>query len=92
MRDLRGTGIAGLLGDLVASGEPVLAVSAHAPHRARALAPRVGGFALTSWAALEDDPGLAAGFPHVVVVDPPPRPLLGPSVRGGMDAPGVGYA
>jgi single-stranded-DNA-specific exonuclease len=83
VRDLRGTGIAGLLGDLVATGEPVLAVSAHAPHRAGALAPRVGGFALTSWAALEDDPGLAAAFAHVVAVDPPPRPLLGhPSGEG----------
>jgi single-stranded-DNA-specific exonuclease len=51
-------------------------VAAHAPHRARALAPRVGGFALTSWAALEDDPGLAAPFVHVVAVDPPSRPLL----------------
>ena len=70
-RDVRGTGIAGLLGDLVASGEPVLAVAAHAPHRARALAARVGGFALTSWAALEDEPELAAAFPHVVAVDPP---------------------
>ena len=48
-----------LLGDLVATGEPVLAVTAHAPHRARVLADRVGGFALTSWAALEDDPELA---------------------------------
>jgi single-stranded-DNA-specific exonuclease len=76
VRDLRGTGIAGLLGDLVASGEPVLAVTAHAPHRARALAGRVGGFALTSWAALEDDPGLAAPFTHVVAVDPPTRALL----------------
>ena len=47
-RDLRGTGIAGLLADLVATGEPVLAVVAHAPHRARALAARVGGFALTA--------------------------------------------
>jgi single-stranded-DNA-specific exonuclease len=75
-RDLRGTGIAGVLGDLVASGEPVLAVTAHAPYRARTLAERVGGFAVTSWAALEDDPGLARGFPHVVVVDPPTRPLL----------------
>ena len=75
-RDLRGTGIAGILGDLVASGEPVLAVTAHAPHRARALAARVGGFAVTSWAALEDDPGLAAPFTHVVAVDPPTRPLL----------------
>ena len=34
-------------------------MTAHAPHRARALRGRVGGFALTSWAALEDDPGLA---------------------------------
>ena len=74
-RDLRGTGIAGILGDLVASGEPVLAVTAHAPHRAQALAARVGGFAVTSWAALEDDPGLAAPFPHLVAVDPPPRAL-----------------
>ena len=52
-------------------GEPVLAVAAHAPHRARALADRVGGFALCSWAALEDDPELAAPFAHVVAVDPP---------------------
>src|SRR4051794_23523823 len=70
-RDLRGTGIAGLLGDLVACGEPVLAVAAHAPHRARTLANRVGGFALTSWAALADDPDLALPFTHVVAVDPP---------------------
>jgi single-stranded-DNA-specific exonuclease len=76
VRDVRGTGIAGLLGDLVASGEPVLAVTAHAPHRARALAGRVGGFAVTSWAALEDDPGLAAPFAHVVALDPPAGPLL----------------
>ena len=80
-RDLRGTGIAGILGDLVASGEPVLAVTAHAPHRARALADRVGGFAVASWAALEDDPGLARAFPHVVVVDPPTRHAAGPSGR-----------
>ena len=76
VRDLRGTGIAGLLADLVASDEPVLAVTAHAPHRARALERRVGGFAVTSWAALEDDPGLAEPFMHVVAVDPPTRPLL----------------
>lgn len=75
-RDLRGTGIAGLLGDLVASGEPVLAVTAHAPHRARALAERVGGFALTSWAALEDAPELAEPFVHVVAIDPPTRPTV----------------
>jgi single-stranded-DNA-specific exonuclease len=70
--DRRDGGIAGLLGDLVASGEPVLAVTAHAEHRARALRDRVGGFALTSWAALATDPRLAAEHLHVVVVDPPP--------------------
>ena len=83
-------GIAGLLGDLVATGEPVLAVTAHAPHRARALAGRAGGFALTSWAALADDPALAAPFPHVVALDPPAGAAARPSVRGGLDPPGLG--
>jgi single-stranded-DNA-specific exonuclease len=71
LRDLRGQGIAGTLADLVATGEPVLAVTCHAPHRARALCGRVGGFAVCSWAALEDDPALADGFAHVVALDPP---------------------
>lgn len=75
VRDVRGGGIAGLLADLVATGEPVLALTAHGPHRARALAARLGCFALCSWAALADDPGLAAGFAHVVAVDPPSAPL-----------------
>jgi single-stranded-DNA-specific exonuclease len=70
--DRRDGGIAGLLGDLVASGEPVLAVTAHAEHRARALRDRVGGFALTSWPALAADPRLAAEHVHVVAVDPAP--------------------
>ncbi len=70
-RDARGTGIAGVLADLVASGEPVLAVVAHAPHRARVLRGRLGGFAVCSWAALEADPELAAPFAHLVAVDPP---------------------
>jgi single-stranded-DNA-specific exonuclease len=69
-----GVGVAGLVGDLVASGDDVLVVTAHAPHRARALSGRVGGFALTSWAALHDDPGLARPFAHVVALDPPARP------------------
>jgi single-stranded-DNA-specific exonuclease len=74
--DARGGGIAGLLGDLVASGARVLAVSAHAQHRADALRDRVGGFALTTWAALEDDPELARRYAHVVAVDPPPHAHL----------------
>ena len=75
-RDARGTGIGGLLADLVASGEPVLAVVAHALHRARALSGRVGGFAVCSWAALHDDPELAAPYQHLVAVDPPADPAL----------------
>jgi single-stranded-DNA-specific exonuclease len=75
-RDVRGTGIAGLLADLASTGEPVLAVVAHAPHRARALGGRIGGFAMCSWAALGDDPELARGFAHVVAVDPPCSPRL----------------
>jgi single-stranded-DNA-specific exonuclease len=70
-RDVRGIGIGGLLTDLVASGESVLAIVAHAPYRARALQGRVGGFAMTSWAALEDDPALTSGFAHLVAIDPP---------------------
>ncbi len=74
--DARGTGIAGLLADLVAAGDPVLAVVAHGPHRARTLQDRIGGFAMCSWAALEDAPELAAPFAHLVAVDPPCDPRL----------------
>jgi single-stranded-DNA-specific exonuclease len=69
--DRRGAGIAGLLADLVAAGEPVLAIVAHAPYRARTLERRIGGFAICSWAALADDSELAAPFAHLVAVDPP---------------------
>jgi len=72
--DRRGTGIAGLIADLVYTGEPVLCVAAHAPDRARRLQDRVGGFALCSWHALEDDPAIATRFAHVVAIDPPAHP------------------
>ena len=74
--DVRGRGIAGVLADLVAGGESVLAVAAHAPHRARVLRDRAGGFAICSWQALEDDPALARGYAHVVAIDPPSAPAL----------------
>jgi single-stranded-DNA-specific exonuclease len=77
VRDARGSGIAGLLGDLVASGDAVLGLCAHAAHRAAALRDRVGGFAVTTWAALEDEPALAAPFAHVVAIDPPPYAHVG---------------
>jgi hypothetical protein len=43
---------------------------------ARALQGRVGGFAMCSWQALEDEPGIAADFTHVVAIDPPADPAL----------------
>jgi len=76
LRDVRGGGIAGLLGDLVAGGAPVLVVVAHAEHRRRALRDRVGGFTVATWAAVEADPSLVERFAHVVAVDPPPHPHL----------------
>ena len=49
---------------------------------------RVGGFALVCWDHLEHDPALAAGFEHVVALDPPPHAHL----HAGLTAlPGSGY-
>jgi hypothetical protein len=31
----------------------------------------VGGFSVTTWAAIEDEPSLAARYAHVVAIDPP---------------------
>ena len=88
VRDHRGRGIAGLLADLVASGDSVLAVCAHAPQRARALEARVGGFGLIGWAALEDEPAVAASYDHMVAIDPP----LHEHLRRALDRlPGTGW-
>jgi single-stranded-DNA-specific exonuclease len=81
VRDVRGRGVAGTIADLVATGEPVLVVCAHAAHRERALAGRVGGFALTTWAAAPD---LAQGYEHVVALDPSP-------FNAEMHVPGNGF-
>lgn len=72
VHDHRGTGVAGRVADLVATGDRVLVLAAHAPHRARALQARVGGFVLASYAALADDPSSAEPFEHVVALDPTP--------------------
>ena len=69
--DHRGRGIAALLTELLATGERVLVLAADAQARLRHLGPRLGGFALASHAALERERGLAAGFPHLVALDPP---------------------
>ncbi len=65
VRDVRGAGAIGTITDLVATGERVLVVCAHAEHRRRALT--VGGFDLCSWDAA---PALAADYAHVVALDP----------------------
>jgi single-stranded-DNA-specific exonuclease len=71
VRDRRDIGIAGTLAGAVAGGEDVLVVCADAPRRSRALAPRLGGFSLCSYAALEREPALAAAYTHLVALDPP---------------------
>jgi len=74
-RDRRGGGLAGVIGALVASREPVLVACADAIARKRHLEGRFGGFALCSWAALDRDPRLADPYVHVVALDPPPAAL-----------------
>jgi single-stranded-DNA-specific exonuclease len=75
LRDRRGGGIAGTIGALVASGEPVLVVAADAIARRDHLRAILGGFALCSHDALERDPSLAGADTHVVMLDPPAGPL-----------------
>jgi len=72
--DRRGDGSLTVLRELTDMGERVLALVADVPRRIRGLQERAGGFALCSHAALARDPGLAKGFDHVVVLDPPAHP------------------
>lgn len=72
-----GEGLAGLMGDLLTSGESVLGVVADVGRRREGLERLVAGMAtgslaVVSWEALGADPGVAAPFAHVVAVDPPP--------------------
>ena len=69
--DRRGAGIAGVVADLVASGEPVLVVVADCPARLPGLRERIGGFALASHLTVEREHATAEAFPHVVYLDPP---------------------
>ena len=95
-RDRRGGGIAGVVTSLVASGERVLVVAADARRRAKHLAGRFGGFDLTDHEALEADPQLAAGYDHLVVLDPPPYDGLaaepGPQVHLAYGESEIAYA
>ncbi len=81
--DRRGSGAAGVLADLVATGAPVLAVCADVMRRLEPLRARLGGLALCSYAGLERDPALANAFPHVVALDPPVHAHLDALLRAG---------
>ena len=79
LRDRRGEGFAGVAGDLLSSGDPVLVVTADSARRREAVGGLLGGFAegrlaLVSWEVLLHDPSLAAGWPHVLALDPLPVP------------------
>ena len=71
LHDRRDRGVAGTIGAVVASGEPVLVVAADARTRRRGFEGRLGGFALCSWRALAAQPQLAQTAAHVVAMDPP---------------------
>ncbi len=76
--DRRGRGVAGVAGDLLTSGEPVLAVCADVARRRAGLEELVAGMApggcldAVSLDALARTPGLAASYTHLVALDPPP--------------------
>jgi single-stranded-DNA-specific exonuclease len=71
LRDRCGRGIAATIMELVACEERVLVVCASAIERAEHLRGRIGGFDLCSYGAIERDRGLADGYPHLVLLDPP---------------------
>jgi single-stranded-DNA-specific exonuclease len=89
LRDQRDAGFAGVLRDLIASGEPVLVVCADPARRRRGLeligASPVG---LAGWDDVLADPSLAAGYVHVVALDPPFAEQDIEALRG---APGEGF-
>jgi single-stranded-DNA-specific exonuclease len=81
--DRRGEGFAGVAGDLFTSGERVLVAVAHVERRRDGLerivaALAVGGMPVVSWGALAAEPELAAGFDHLIALDPPPRGVADP--------------
>jgi len=69
--DRRGESPLAVLGDALAAGGGVLAVCADVPRRLEGLSTRTGGFTLVCHQALGCDPSLAAGFTHLVALDPP---------------------
>ena len=72
--DRRGESPLAVLADALASEGPVLAVCADVPRRLPGIQSRIGGFALTSYHALERDPRCALDYVHLVALDPPAQP------------------
>jgi single-stranded-DNA-specific exonuclease len=86
VRDRRAGGVAGTIGALVASAEPVLVVCADVSRRLTGLTARLGGFALCAWTTLERMPDVVMAYPHVVALDPPPTGGLIGRLRAGIPA------
>jgi len=77
LQDRRGEGFAGVVGDLLTSGEEVLVAVAHIDRRRASLEALVAGLCprplpVASWDALTAQPELSAPFEHLVALDPAP--------------------
>jgi single-stranded-DNA-specific exonuclease len=86
--DRRREGFAGVAGDLFTSGEAVLVAVADVPRRREGLEAIVAGLAresmpVASWGAVAADPPLAAGFDHLLALDPPPGGRTDPLLLAG---------
>ena len=101
LRDRREEGIAGVAGELIASGESVLVVCADVPRRRAALDRVLGGLVpgrapwLCSWHALATGLPGAERFEHLLLLDPPESPAgvdLALAVPGGFVHIGWGAA
>ena len=94
VRERHGEGLAGLAGDLLTSGAPVLLVVSDVDRRRAGLERTIAAMApaalaVASWESLARRPELAQPFAHLLAMDPPPVPA-------GVDllasAPGEGFA
>jgi single-stranded-DNA-specific exonuclease len=89
LRDRRGEGFAGVVGDLISSGERVLVLCADVSRRREGLESLVAGIAarvrvedgrpcedvaIACWDELEAERSLAESYEHVVALDPPVWP------------------
>jgi single-stranded-DNA-specific exonuclease len=81
--DRRGQSPLSVVGDVVATGQPVLAVCADVPRRLAGLEARIGGFPLISYHALERAPAHADMAVHVVALDPPTGDAAAGLIRAG---------